>query len=296
MFRRSIAVLIPTFIILILASPILSTVRADPDSVRVFAPTAYLNYEHGVGVGSGNAKMLDMDVAGIDEEMSYIQASSFTSPYYEAYWDPYDNRSFFPPDDATIISVHMIAIVRCQIPQPFFLSLEFYNHTTSSLTQITSGTPYFTATGANTLYSYNITNGGLAPVWTPTILKDTANWGAPNWEEPETQYGVKVSLHVDSWYGGTSRALYVDYVGLDYVWTNTTIGADPGAPGTTFNPVSVDVTGLLGIIGFVGMIGVPAASIWFLRQDGGSKIYTGVMALVAFTVCFGFFYGSINGG
>ena len=57
-----------------------------------------------------------------------------------------------------------------------------------------------------------------------------------------------------------------------------------------------DVIGLMGMTGFIGMIGVPAASIWMLRRDGGSKIYIGVMALATFTFCFGIFYASINGG
>jgi hypothetical protein len=52
----------------------------------------------------------------------------------------------------------------------------------------------------------------------------------------------------------------------------------------------------MGMTGFIGMIGVPAATIWFLKHDGGSKIYAGVTALIAFTVCFGFFLASINGG
>jgi hypothetical protein len=60
--------------------------------------------------------------------------------------------------------------------------------------------------------------------------------------------------------------------------------------------MNISVLGLMGITGFVGMIGVPAASIYFLRRDGGSKIYVGVMALVGMTVCFGFFLAAINGG
>lgn len=92
----------------------------------------------------------------------------------------------------------------------------------------------------------------------------------------------------------------MDYLGIYCLWS----GPDPeeyeivlpgeeGAGGPFTTP---DVIGLMGMTGFIGMIGVPAASIWFFKQDGGSKIYAAVTALVAFTVCFGLFYASINGG
>jgi hypothetical protein len=240
--------------------------------------------------------MLDDTPAAITEPNGYAQISNFTFPGYDAYWAPYDNRTFFPPDDATIISVQMIAIVRCQIPQPFYLALEFYNHTTDSLTQITSGSPYFNAGQLDQLYSYNITNcGGWAPAWNATILKDGAEWGAPYWGSPDTQYGVKISVHIDTYY---SRALYIDYIGLDYRWTNATVGTvpeTPGVPGSDFNVVSIDVPAIMGIFGFVGMIAVPAASIWFYRRDGGSKVATAIIALVAFLSCFGMFFGVLNG-
>ena len=137
--------------------------------------------------------------------------------------------------------------------------------------------------GGNTSEAHNITTFAS---WTPQILK------SPNLCVKIISYSYDVTPPV---------YCYLDYLGIYYIWS----GPDPpeeeqtpydeGAPGVlgSFIP---DVTGLMGIFGFVGMVGVPAASIWFLRHDGGSKIYVGVMALVAFTVCFGLFYASINGG
>jgi hypothetical protein len=123
------------------------------------------------------------------------------------------------------------------------------------------------------------------------VTADLAGYGVldpANW----TSTSLTVYLITQTSYG---KALYVDYVGLDYIWTNSTT-AGGGDPETEFGVMNLDVSGMMGIVGFVGMVGVPAASIWFFRHDGGSKIYIGVMALVAFTVCFGFFLGSINGG
>jgi hypothetical protein len=91
----------------------------------------------------------------------------------------------------------------------------------------------------------------------------------------------------------------LDYLGIYYTWSgpdppiNETIMPSDELPGEFTIP---DVVGLLGMTGFVGMIGVPAASIWFFKRDGGSKIMIGLSALIAFTICFGFFFASINGG
>lgn len=137
--------------------------------------------------------------------------------------------------------------------------------------------------GANTSEAHNITSFAA---WTPQILKSS-----------------DLCVKIISYSYGVSPSVYceLDYLGLYYVWS----GPDPAEEEQTpysedepgaIGPIIPDVIGLMGMTGFIGMIGIPAASIWFLRQDGGSKIHAGVMALIGFTVCFGFFYASINGG
>lgn len=135
--------------------------------------------------------------------------------------------------------------------------------------------------GSNTSEAHNITSFAT---WTPQILK------SPN-----------LCVKIVSYSYDVTPAVYceLDYLGLNYVWS----GPDPPEEAQTpyddpgvIGPLIPDVNGLMGITGFIGMIGVPPASIWFFKRDGGSKIYAGVMALVSFTVCFGLFYASINGG
>lgn len=135
--------------------------------------------------------------------------------------------------------------------------------------------------GSNTSEAHNITSYAT---WTPQILKSSDLYV----KILAYSYGVSPAVHC-----------YLDYLGIYYTWSgpdppiNETVIPGGDVPGTYSTP---DVIGLMGMTGFIGMIGVPAASIWFFRQDGGSKIYAAVTALVAFTVCFGLFYASINGG
>jgi len=284
-FKRSIAVLIPIFLVLILIAP---TVRATgpAEVVRVFAPTAYGMMVFGGYYGELNIKKLDNTPAaiGYGVDNAYASTHYFENPSYQNYWAPYDNRSNFPPDNATILSVSMVAVIWCQVPRQFRLYMYLFNGTDETI----SYGNYENAAMAATLYSYNITT---VTTWNATMLK--ADIGDPQhgFLSPDFTLAFYVQL-----YGGpTNKAVYIDYIGLDYIWTNSTTAGGGGSE-TDFAVMNLDVSGMMGIVGFIGMIGVPAASVWFFRRDGGSKIYFGVMALVAFTVCFGFFLGSINGG
>jgi len=137
--------------------------------------------------------------------------------------------------------------------------------------------------GSNTSEAHNITS---FTAWTPQILKSS-----------------DLCVKIISYSYGVNPAVYcyLDYLGLYYIWS----GPDPPEEETTpydedepgiMGSLMPDVTGLMGITGFIGMIGVVPASIWLFRRDGGSKIHAGVMALIGFTVCFGFFLASIQGG
>jgi hypothetical protein len=230
------------------------------------------------------AMKLDGLYAYISGLGSYIKTEDFSSTTYNNYWSPYSNRSAFPPDNATILGVSIMAVARAQVTKPFTLSI-VYSHA-PSIYMLTSSMFYATTTDQS--FSYNITADliaeGAITAWNASILKCTV---------PDEAYYVQLM----SWADTGSFVLYVDYVGLSYIWRYPAGGADnefgDGETGTFTTP---DVTGLMGMTGFIGMIGVPAASIWFFRRDGGSKIMIGVSALVAFTVCFGLFLGSINGG
>jgi len=274
-FKRLYALLIPVFMVSLLVIPAIPSARAtDPDEiVRVFAPTANGEGSFGISYGWTNSMKLDNTPIALMDDGGYVKTYHYVNPSYVNYWAPYDNRSNFPPDNATILSISMITILRCAAPRWFSLTMNFWNGT--GWTYMYGGA--YNAQMADTLYSVNVT---ALYDWNATHITDYMS------------YVLSVVVVAG---GGTTHAIYIDYVGIDYIWTNATT-AGGGDPETEFAVMNLDVSGMMGIVGFVGMIGVPAASIWFFRHDGGSKIYIGVMALVAFTVCFGFFLGSINGG
>ena len=268
--------------------PCYSFAKATPyGSFDVFAPTAKLKGWHDVLYGTGDqAKKLDGTYAFVSGLGSYIQSQDFSSTTYNNYWAPYSNRSAFPPDGATILGVSLIAVVRAQVTKPFTLSIVYgrdWDGDSWSMYMLTSS--MFYATTTDQVYSYNITADliaeGAITAWNATMLKSTSS--------DEWFY-----VQLMSWADTPGHILYVDYVGLSYIWSYPSGGGGgDGEPGIFTTP---DVIGLMGMTGFIGMIGVPAASIWFFRRDGGSKIMIGVSALVAFTVCLGFFLASINGG
>jgi len=260
--------------------PCIAFVKATPyGEFDVYAPTAYSHSSSGVLYGSdGEAMRLDGAYAYVGDFGSYVQTYHYTNPSYNNYWSPYSNRSAFPPDNATIVSVSMLCVVRSQVAKPFTLTLIYGMG--SNIFVLNS--PMYYATTTDTAYSYNITTGTS---WNASELKSAV---------PNKEFKVRVM----SWANTGSFVLYVDYVGISYIWKYPAGPAgDTGGEGSLGHFTTPDVIGLMGITGFIGMIGVPAASIWFFRHDGGgSKIYAGVMALAVFTVCFGLFYASINGG
>lgn len=271
--RPSVFVL-PILIGLLLIIPAMPLVKATgpAEVVRVFAPTAYGGGNHGTIFGLLQAGKLDGSPEAIMDEGDWVRSNHFTNPSYVNYWTPYANRSNFPPNNATILSISMIAIVWCQIPRSFSLNLEFWNGT---------GYEYYYGGGWNAawtaqLYTHNVTSDRN---WTASDITDITN------------HTLSVSVTI----GPTStKAVYIDYVGIDYIWTNSTTSGGTGGE-SALNVVSIDVPGIMGIFGFVGMIAVPAASIWFYRRDGGSKVATAIIALVAFLICFGMFFGVLNG-
>jgi hypothetical protein len=272
-------IVMPVLLALLLAIPAIPTARATPYGVfDVFAPTAYeIASTHGSVLYPDGAKKLDETVAILyGDAVTWIATRYFTDPSYTNYWAPYSNRSAFAPANATFLSVSMMAIARCGIPRAFQLTAI----STVNTTYTSTNSPWYNAGQTDQAYIYNITS----------FL--TSNGVLGNWTNSTTA----IYLTTDTVSNGHS--IYVDYVGLSFTWKYANgSGISPGGPGGPWNPAGIpDVIGLMGIMGFVGMIGVPAASLWFYRRDGGSKIYAAVMGFVAFFVCFGLFYASINGG
>lgn len=267
-------VLVSAFLVMF---PCYSFTKATPSGTfDVYAPTAYeVASTNGVILYPNEAKRLDGTVAMVTGDGgAWVATRYFTNPLYSNYWSPYSNRSAFAPANATFLSVSMIAIARCQIPRTFQLTAI----STVGTTYTSTKSSWYNAGTTDQAFTYNIT----------AFL--TSNGVLGNWTNSTTAIYLQAD---DDSYG---RAIYVDYVGLSFNWryaNGSSSGPGGSGEGTFRTP---DVIGLMGMTGFIGMIGVPAASIWMFRRDGGSKIYFGVMALVTFTVCFGLFYASINGG
>ena len=268
--RNHAFVTIAIILSLIMLTPSYGTVKATWNGVHdVNAPTAKNTTQSDYAYGAGLGKKLDglpiyLNSAG------RLTTSDFTDPNYAQFLPFYGNRSDFPPDGALILHVHI----------SWYAQGSSYTFYVVYLEQFIGGvyTSIYTSSWIWGTGSWNY--------W-ESHINETVAWTASNLTDP-TEFRVGLLV-----LGGPG--LLVDYLGFRYLWTEgPPIPPGGGEIGGAFT--MPDVIGLVGITGFIGMIGVPAASIWLFRRDGGSKIYAAVMALVAFIFCAGLFLGSINGG
>ena len=255
-------------------------------STNVFAPTARHTATQSYGYiwDLADIKRLDFGYCGLGQ--GAISTYDYTSPYYSHYWPPWNNRASFPPDNATIVSVHALVIML--IPTGRTANMAILVTSNASYTQLLYSGQFTHSNGLFHAYEYNMTTALDSfnhPVnWTAAVLKGG---------NPEVGYGVEITLRSPE-SGGAP--VYVDYIGLNYTWS-VPAGSPPpsGGGGTNWGLVPMpSVLGIIGVIGFVGMVGIPAISIYFYRQEGGSKLGAGVVALIGFVVCFGLFMSAIN--
>jgi len=226
---------------------------------------------------------------GYGYSTQWIQTQGFTTGVWNNQYHTARDISL-PPNTANIFLVYLD--IRWQDPNPIWggdgateipdykagFSLDAgstWTWTALHQARIADGSPADDARD-----SINIT---ALKTWTPQILKSI-------------NFCVKLIAYT---YETIPLVYYdLDYVGVFYLWSGPDAPEEeqiiPGdEPGELVLP---DVIGVIGITGFIGMIATPPAAVWFYRKNGGSKIYFGVMALVTFTVCSGFFLASINGG
>jgi len=280
-----------TTLTLIFALPItplyISAQATTPLTVRVFAPSAhYQETFQNTNGWPGNANYLDQNLIGITADVSYIVTANFHNPWYSDYWAPYTNRSTFPPDDATIVSISMVAIARSTTgSRPFTLHASYTDATTATTTTVHA--PQFWTTPTTfihgnplyhtTLFTFNMT-ASFATVfshWNATMLTNNTS-------------ELKISVTPDT--GGTN-IIYFDYIGLDYTWTSSLPGAQVPFSGKALGIPSA--MGIFGIIGFAGMIALPAAGIWMARRSDEPRMLFGLKLMLAFVVCLGLFLASI---
>jgi len=194
------------------------------------------------------------------------------------------------PNNATVLYVNLVAVVKLPSASSAWFNLQYalnatYNDVWTNVADWYGPTNATWLDGPITYWKtcrVNVTDetvGGPTGGWSASMVNSNDTW---------------VRLYSND-YITYPNAILIDYVGLEYTWQYEPFsGWHP--PSWEISSEFMSVLGLMGIMGFVGMIGVPAASLWFYRRDGGSKIYAAVMALIGMTVCFGFFLASINGG
>lgn len=212
-------------------------------------------------------------------------------PYMQMVWTGNFSGSITGPDaadNATVQEVYIVAVVKNSwAPPPKYYNEHWRTFRLSYGFGTESEPPDSFSLGAQFSIigdywrevTYRVTN---LETWTPAMVKSHSLYTFITSTDASTSYS----------------SLQVDYVGIMYNWTAGPTdyeGSDFIPPGTAqlgfISPI-----GMIGIFGFAGMVATPPVAVWLSRRDGGSKIYAGVMALVTFTVCFGLFYGSINGG
>lgn len=266
--RRSAPVLALVSVLLLL-TPCYGFTRATPTGTfDVFAPTASsIPSVKSTVLHPDEVMKLDGISAYLIEDGAWISTHGFLNPSYDNYWPPYSNRSAFPPANATILSVSLLAILRCPVPRLFQMHLVF----TVGGTSFNYFSGWLTAGTTDQAFTFNV----------------TVNLVAYGYEDDWDYFTVFLDA---GYYPG--KSLYVDYLGISALWTWP---GGPGGPGGEgYAPSPVDVPGIMGITGFIGMIAVPAAGVWVFRKDGGSKILAAMGVLVAFLVCFALFLGAMG--
>jgi len=124
---------------------------------------------------------------------------------------------------------------------------------TFSMTYSTDGglswphtSPPYTCTGVETEYRYNVTT---YENWTISILR--------SWD---------MEVQIDSLWWPWSPSLYVNYVGLEYGWTNASytppVPPPPSGWNWTGNTTGAAIMGMIGTVGFVGMVITPMLGVW----------------------------------
>ena len=196
------------------------------------------------------------------------------------------------PNNASILYVGIVAVYKHLTSETVFFHLQYTTDATYEEVWDAEASWHGPANGTFEYYvpnwktiEFNVTdssvNGGPVGGWTPAMLKSNLTW-------------VRMLIQMHTYY---SNNILVDYIGLKYVWQYEYFGGLPDEETEdVFSAIGIGPIQILGGIGFIGMIAAPCAAILAVRQGGGGKAYYGIMALAAFTFCFGLFYASINGG
>ena len=231
------------------------------------APTYFMGIQIGGVLGPGYAKKLD-GVNALVIEGSWLRTSNFTSTDVAQYWEPYSNRTDFPPNNATIdwVCIELISYVTPGSQSSIHLTLE--KNISGVITNII-GEFSFMGMTSPTAHQFDVTD---YYDWTPAVLNNHSL--------------ISTKLSVTMVIGGSLLA--VDYLGLNYRWHyNGT--SPPSEPGYNFPGLTLNFSYIFGIVGFMGMIGTLPVAVWYYRQTERSRIEVAVYALIFFCIFFALF-------
>lgn len=274
MRTRFVPIALLALFIAVAVSPVV-TMRASATYIYdVEGPTAYEYANGGAITGYANAEMWDGSYLQLGDSGSWAMTYDFTNPNYVEYGSGWIDRATFPPANATIVSVDMIAVVYSLTvnhedpwpydPRPFQLTMVCWNGYNNTIVQ----SPMLYTTETATLYNYDVTTEmcyggghGAFPNWTAGMLMNTTG-------------DLKVYINI----GGFGNPVMVDYLGIDYIWSYPVPVAPPGPSGGGGHPFGWGASwmsdlfiGAFGAMGFIGMIAYPGIAIHFYKS-GDDKL------------------------
>lgn len=192
---------------------------------------------------------------------------------------------YLPPDNATIITVHVLVwFTACRPDMTVYLS------TTNKSSWSNSGPITGSSSIFYGIYQWNVTS---LRTWTPAMLNDTDTW-------------VKIKAIPTA-----GIHYYLDYLGFFILWSADLEGGGMGGEigddeeydpeGDTQGAFDFDfifdaggIVGILGVVGFLGMIAVPPLAMLAYKTSNESRLVIFVRAIVSFMFCLSLFLVSLG--
>lgn len=231
-------------------------------------PTYFMGLQIGGVMGPNYTTKLD-GINALMIEGSWLRTWDFTSTDVAQYWDPYSNRTDFPPNNATIewVAIEFVGYVAPGSQSSLHLRLD--ENVSGNLRHVI-GEFSFMAMTFPTQHQFDVTN---YYDWTPAVLNNHSL--------------ISANLSVSMVIGGSLLA--VDYLGLNYRWYYNE-SAPPNPPsGPAFPKLTINISAIFGMVGFIGMIGTLPVAVWYYRQTERSRIEVAVYALIIFCIFFALF-------
>ena len=240
----------------------------------VFAPTALSTLPLGYLYGPNDAMKLDSFSIGLESAspgLSGVSTQNFTSSVYSNFWEPYSNRSAFPPSNATILSVSMIAVA--YVPAGPYIRMYAFKNVNGTYYSFVNGPIMYGSYWTFERFEVDLTD---AYSWTASALTNTSE--------------IRILVMAI----GSGTPVYVDYVGLSYTWQYGPPPPEENGP-ISFGPTwtsDIFIATLAGV-GFIGMIAYPALAIYSYKSKD-EKLNSVVGFIVGETLFIGMLWFALS--